>query len=110
MGMIIHRIYVGNQLVPKTQILLSGKFGKTVKFPRLLASKVVLLSVQAGNGGEHAELQPSQEQLTAPFAQSEAADVVAPPCIAYVGGVYCEVGLEIKGLPAYYRVAGEAQG
>src|SRR4029079_7636652 len=57
--------------------------------------------------GEGAELHPPGGELVVAVALEVTADVVAPPAVAGVRRGRGEVGLEVQGLPADDRVAGE---
>ena len=99
-GVIVHGVQVGHQLVPQPEIALHHSLGNGVIVPGFLAGKVAAGAVEPQDGREHPELHPAGGQLVVPVALHMAADVVAPPAVAYVAGVGGEVGLEGQGLPA----------
>ena len=62
------------------------------------------------NGAEYTVLKPAEIKLVILNTTHMTAYVMAPPGVACVSGAVCEIGLEIKALPAYNGVAREAEG
>ena len=105
---VVHRVQVGHEPVAPAQRLAHVVFGVRAVHPRLLDEEGVVRGVQPQNRREHAELHPPQRQLIVAGTEHVAADVVAPPPVAGVGGRGGELGLELQRRPGDHRVAGEA--
>ena len=66
--------------------------------------------MQAHDGGEYSELQPSAGHLVILFSQHMSADIVAPESIADIGGGRRKIRLKIQGIPGYQSITGKAYG
>ena len=61
------------------------------------------------NGAEDTVLKPAEIKLVILNSTHVTANVMAPPGVSCVCGAVCEIGLEIKAIPAYNGVAREAE-
>ncbi len=107
-GADVHGVEVGDQAVAQQEEVLDDLGRALFKVPGLLGVPEVLGGVQPQDRGEAAELHPADRELVGPHAAPVAADVVAPPAVADVGGRRRELGLELEPLPGDLRVAREA--
>ena len=101
-------VEVGHQPVAQAQLLLhDGRRLRPVR-PRLLGREQILGGMQPHDGRKHAEFQPARGHFVVARAVHVAADVVAPPRVADVGGRRGEVRLEVQRVPGDDGVAREA--
>ena len=104
----VHGIQVREQAVAQAHEVADDQLRALVVRPRLAPIKQAVAAVEAEDRREHAKLNPAGIQLIVASAQHVAADIMAPPAVADVGGRGGEVRLEGERRPADAGIAGEA--
>ena len=102
-----HRVEVGDQRVAQLHGVAGDAEHLVVKRPRVAFDVGVFGAVEPQDGTEHAELHPARVEFAVFHAADVAADVVAPPAVADVGGVRREIRLEGERIPGDMDVARE---
>ena len=94
-----HRVEVGDEAVAELHRFLGDGEGGGIMSPGFADVEGVFGAVEAEDGAEDAKLHPTGVKFGIFDAAVVAADVVAPPAVADVGGGGGEVGLEGEGFP-----------
>ena len=105
-----HSVNVRDEGMAQLHGITRNSQGFCIVAPGTAIMEFAFGAVQPKNGAEHAILHPACVQFRFFQTVRVPSNVVAPPAVANVGGGGGKIWLEIKAIPIYMGIAGEANG